>query len=199
MSSLSKSPIIVFTRKYLLFYKCVSWGCCNDQPWKPRVGHTDFWHGIVRAIFAQGLFGVPGLSTPAGFEVAQQRALRETEQLVETACNNPPGALTVETFDQLSDSLCKVADLVMAHSHTQRSLASLLLSSQTPPCWIWNTLDVVFLFLQADFVKVGHPDPAFRDAAEKACINIGTVVERYEPSSVVSLVKYYMMSSKTLF
>uniref|UniRef100_A0A8C7DCW5 Mitochondrial intermediate peptidase n=1 Tax=Oncorhynchus kisutch TaxID=8019 RepID=A0A8C7DCW5_ONCKI len=30
----------------------------------------------------------------------------------------------------------------------------------------------------ADFVKVGHPDPAFRDAAEKACINIGTVVER---------------------
>uniref|UniRef100_A0A674BII3 Mitochondrial intermediate peptidase n=1 Tax=Salmo trutta TaxID=8032 RepID=A0A674BII3_SALTR len=88
-----------------------------------------------------GLFGVPGLSTPAGFEVAQQRALRETEQLVETACNNPPGALTVETFDQLSDSLCKVADL-------------------------------------ADFVKVGHPDPAFRDAAEKACINIGTVVER---------------------
>lgn len=61
------------------------------------------------------------------------------------------------------------------------------------------TLNVVFLFLQADFVKVGHPDPAFRDAAEKACINIGTVVERYEPSSVVSLVKYYMMSSKTRF
>ncbi|XP_071187370.1 mitochondrial intermediate peptidase-like isoform X1 [Salvelinus alpinus] len=114
--------------------------------------HVTTWSPVGAAFNAQqtkvdlfqknvGLFGVPGLSTPAGFEVAQQRALRETEQLVETACNNPPGALTVETFDQLSDSLCKVADL-------------------------------------ADFVKVGHPDPAFRDAAEKACINIGTVVER---------------------
>uniref|UniRef100_A0A8C7DHC5 Mitochondrial intermediate peptidase n=1 Tax=Oncorhynchus kisutch TaxID=8019 RepID=A0A8C7DHC5_ONCKI len=114
--------------------------------------HVTTWSPVGAAFNAQqrkvdllqknvGLFGVPALSTPAGFEVAQQRALRETEQLVETACNNPPGALTVETFDQLSDSLCKVADL-------------------------------------ADFVKVGHPDPAFRDAAEKACINIGTVVER---------------------
>ncbi|CAB1352571.1 unnamed protein product [Coregonus sp. 'balchen'] len=114
--------------------------------------HVTTWSPVGAAFNAQrrkvdlfqknvGLFGVPGLSTPAGFEVAQQRALRETEQLVETACNNPPGALTVETFDQLSDSLCKVADL-------------------------------------ADFVKVGHPDPAFRDAAEKACINMGTVVER---------------------
>uniref|UniRef100_A0A8C8IEE6 Peptidase M3A/M3B catalytic domain-containing protein n=1 Tax=Oncorhynchus tshawytscha TaxID=74940 RepID=A0A8C8IEE6_ONCTS len=114
--------------------------------------HVTTWSPVGAAFNAQqrkvdlfqknvGLFGVPALSTPAGFEVAQQRALRETEQLVEIACNNPPGALTVETFDQLSDSLCKVADL-------------------------------------ADFVKVGHPDPAFRDAAEKACINIGTVVER---------------------
>uniref|UniRef100_A0A6Q2ZEW0 Mitochondrial intermediate peptidase n=1 Tax=Esox lucius TaxID=8010 RepID=A0A6Q2ZEW0_ESOLU len=88
-----------------------------------------------------GLFGVPELSSPAGFKVAQQKALRKTELLVATACSNPPGALTVETFDQLSDSLCKVADL-------------------------------------ADFVKVGHPDPAFRKAAEKACINIGTAVEK---------------------
>ena len=36
--------------------------------------------------------------------------------------------------------------------------------------------------LQADFVKVGHPDPSFRDAAEKACLNIGTVVEKYDPA-----------------
>uniref|UniRef100_A0A6Q2WUK7 Mitochondrial intermediate peptidase n=1 Tax=Esox lucius TaxID=8010 RepID=A0A6Q2WUK7_ESOLU len=91
--------------------------------------------------FKRGLFGVPELSSPAGFKVAQQKALRKTELLVATACSNPPGALTVETFDQLSDSLCKVADL-------------------------------------ADFVKVGHPDPAFRKAAEKACINIGTAVEK---------------------
>ncbi|KAI1903373.1 hypothetical protein AGOR_G00026520 [Albula goreensis] len=88
-----------------------------------------------------GLFGVPELCTQAGFEVVENKALKETEQLVNRACSSPPGALTVETFDQLSDSLCKVADL-------------------------------------ADFVKVAHPDPSFREAAERTCINIGTVVEK---------------------
>uniref|UniRef100_A0A8C9W6S2 Mitochondrial intermediate peptidase n=1 Tax=Scleropages formosus TaxID=113540 RepID=A0A8C9W6S2_SCLFO len=88
-----------------------------------------------------GLFGVPELSSPGGFEVTSERALKETEQLVDTVCKNPPGASTVQAFDQLSDSLCKVADL-------------------------------------ADFIKVAHPDPAFREAAEKACLKIGTMVEK---------------------
>uniref|UniRef100_A0AAQ5YW16 Peptidase M3A/M3B catalytic domain-containing protein n=1 Tax=Amphiprion ocellaris TaxID=80972 RepID=A0AAQ5YW16_AMPOC len=30
----------------------------------------------------------------------------------------------------------------------------------------------------ADFIKVAHPDPAFREAAEKTCVDIGTVVEK---------------------
>ncbi|KAJ8368829.1 hypothetical protein SKAU_G00088570 [Synaphobranchus kaupii] len=88
-----------------------------------------------------GLFGVPALTSPGGFEIVQERALKETERLVERACNSPPGPLTVQTFDQLSDNLCKVADL-------------------------------------ADFIKVAHPDPAYRDAAEKTCVKIGTVVEK---------------------
>ncbi|XP_075906076.1 mitochondrial intermediate peptidase-like [Nelusetta ayraudi] len=88
-----------------------------------------------------GLFGVPELSCPAGFEVATNEALRNTERLLEKACSCSPGVETVESFDQLSDGLCKVADL-------------------------------------ADFVKVAHPDPEFRKAAEKTCIEIGTVVEK---------------------
>uniref|UniRef100_A0A7N8WK71 Mitochondrial intermediate peptidase n=1 Tax=Mastacembelus armatus TaxID=205130 RepID=A0A7N8WK71_9TELE len=88
-----------------------------------------------------GLFGVPELSCPAGFQVATRIALKNTELLVEKACSCPPGVDTVQTFDQLSDGLCKVADL-------------------------------------ADFVKIAHPDPAFREAAEKTCIEIGTVVEK---------------------
>ncbi|KAF7665417.1 hypothetical protein LDENG_00144300 [Lucifuga dentata] len=88
-----------------------------------------------------GLFGVSELSSPAGFQVATDRALRNTELLLEKVCSSSPGAQTVETFDQLSDGLCKVADL-------------------------------------ADFVKVAHPDPAFREAAEKTCVEIGTVVEK---------------------
>ncbi|MBN3324916.1 MIPEP peptidase, partial [Atractosteus spatula] len=88
-----------------------------------------------------GLFAVPELSSPEGFEVAQEKALRQTERLVERVCTSRPGPQVVETFDQLSDSLCRVADL-------------------------------------ADFVKVAHPDAAYREAAEKTCIRIGTVVEK---------------------
>ncbi|XP_064501440.1 mitochondrial intermediate peptidase isoform X1 [Pseudopipra pipra] len=88
-----------------------------------------------------GLFGVPELSCPEGFQEAQDKALHESEQLVQKACSTPPGPETVRIFDQLSDSLCRVADL-------------------------------------ADFVKVAHPDFAFREAAEEACRNIGTVVEK---------------------
>ncbi|TNN01618.1 hypothetical protein fugu_011000 [Takifugu bimaculatus] len=88
-----------------------------------------------------GLFGVPELSCPEGFEVATKKALKKTECLLEKACRGPPGVQTVEAFDQLSDGLCKVADL-------------------------------------ADFVKVAHPDPEYRKAAEKTCIEIGTVVEK---------------------
>ncbi|KAM4589784.1 mitochondrial intermediate peptidase-like [Fundulus diaphanus] len=88
-----------------------------------------------------GLFGLPELSCPAGFQAATETALRNTERLLHKACSCPPGVETVECFDQLSDGLCKVADL-------------------------------------ADFIKVAHPDPAYREAAEKTCVEIGTVVEK---------------------
>uniref|UniRef100_A0A674JIF2 Mitochondrial intermediate peptidase-like n=1 Tax=Terrapene triunguis TaxID=2587831 RepID=A0A674JIF2_9SAUR len=88
-----------------------------------------------------GLFGVPELSSPEGFQEAQEKALQETEQLVQKACTTPPGPQIVMIFDQLSDALCRVADL-------------------------------------ADFVKIAHPDFAFREAAEETCRNIGTMVEK---------------------
>ncbi|KAJ1113888.1 hypothetical protein NDU88_002129 [Pleurodeles waltl] len=58
-----------------------------------------------------GLFGVPELSSPEGFQLAQEKALKETEFLVERACTTTPGPQTVGIFDQLSDALCRVADL----------------------------------------------------------------------------------------
>ena len=60
----------------------------------------------------QGLFGVPDLSCPEGFQEAQDKALQESEQLVQKACSTPPGPEIVMIFDQLSDALCRVADLV---------------------------------------------------------------------------------------
>lgn len=68
----------------------------------------------VLALFfgSQGLFGVPELSAPEGFHLAQEKALRQTDLLVERACSTPPGPQTVRIFDELSDSLCRVADLV---------------------------------------------------------------------------------------
>uniref|UniRef100_A0A8C9Q6C7 Mitochondrial intermediate peptidase n=1 Tax=Spermophilus dauricus TaxID=99837 RepID=A0A8C9Q6C7_SPEDA len=88
-----------------------------------------------------GLFGVPELNAPEGFYIAQEEALRKTELLVERACSTPPGPQTVLIFDELSDALCRVADL-------------------------------------ADFVKIAHPEPAFREAAEETCRSIGTMVEK---------------------
>ncbi|GAB5566226.1 mitochondrial intermediate peptidase isoform X2 [Prionailurus iriomotensis] len=90
---------------------------------------------------AGGLFGVPELSAPEGFRVAQENALRKADLLVERVCSVAPGPQTVLIFDELSDSLCRVADL-------------------------------------ADFVKIAHPEPAFREAAEEACTSIGTAVEK---------------------
>ncbi|XP_051882085.1 mitochondrial intermediate peptidase-like isoform X1 [Pristis pectinata] len=103
----------------------------NARSW----GKVDFFGKNV------GLFGVPELSSPEGFQVAQENALKETEHLVEQACISPPGPQTVQIFDKLSDCLCRVADL-------------------------------------ADFIKVAHPDPLFREAAEITCLTVGTMVEK---------------------
>lgn len=73
-------------------------------------------------MWLQGLFRVPELSCPAGFQVATETALKNTERLVEKACSSSPGVQTVQCFDQLSDELCKVADLV---SSTHKSVLNL--------------------------------------------------------------------------
>lgn len=74
-------------------------------------------------LWPQGLFGVPELSCPAGFEVATKKALQNTDHLLEKACSCSPGVETVESFDQLSDGLCKVADLVSL-KHQNRCIST---------------------------------------------------------------------------
>lgn len=67
---------------------------------------------LEQSVGFQGLFGVPELSAPEGFRVAQEEALRKADLLVERVCSTPPGPRTVLIFDELSDCLCRVADLV---------------------------------------------------------------------------------------
>lgn len=73
----------------------------------------------------QGLFGVPELSAPEGFRIAQENALRKTDLLVARACSTPPGPQTVLIFDELSDALCRVADLVRFGVKTCNSLSKI--------------------------------------------------------------------------
>ncbi|XP_069894082.1 mitochondrial intermediate peptidase-like [Dipodomys merriami] len=109
----------------------------------------------------RGLFGVPELSAPEGFRIAQEEALRKADSLVERACSTPPGPQTVVIFDELSDALCRVADL-------------------------------------ADFVKIAHPEPAFREAAEEACRSIGTVVEKLNTNVDLYQSLQKLLADKTL-
>ncbi|XP_041055946.1 mitochondrial intermediate peptidase isoform X1 [Carcharodon carcharias] len=138
----------MLNRRILMLFKCI-----RGRRLKTYRNVSTSWSPVGAAFNARprrkadlfgknvGLFGVHELSSPVGFQVAQENALKETEQLVEQACRTPPGPQVVQIFDRLSDCLCRVADL-------------------------------------ADFVKVAHPDPSFREAAEITCMTIGTAVEK---------------------
>ena len=47
-----------------------------------------------------------------GFYLLQQQAFHESEDLIQEAINPKRNRKLVQIFDQLSDSLCRVADLV---------------------------------------------------------------------------------------
>ena len=58
-----------------------------------------------------GLFGLPQLRQPEGFYTMKDQAIRDTQRLVQETCDPYRTRKMVEVFDELSDSLCKVADL----------------------------------------------------------------------------------------
>lgn len=58
----------------------------------------------------QGLFNKPELTTFEGFYTLKDQAIEATDRLIEEATNSPTHPM-VEIFDELSDTLCKVADL----------------------------------------------------------------------------------------
>lgn len=59
----------------------------------------------------QGLFNKPELITAEGFYTLRDRAIAATDELIAEATSGNPTRPMVEIFDELSDTLCKVADL----------------------------------------------------------------------------------------
>lgn len=59
----------------------------------------------------QGLFGIPELRGHEGFFVLQDRAINKTDDLIAEAISPDRNRKIVQVFDELSDTLCKVADL----------------------------------------------------------------------------------------
>ncbi|KAL5005156.1 hypothetical protein ScPMuIL_018612 [Solemya velum] len=72
-----------------------------------------------------GLFQIPELRDYSGFYLLQQRVQHEVESLVEEATSPNRQRKIVQIFDQLSDSLCKVADMAdfIRYAHPQKSYA----------------------------------------------------------------------------
>ncbi|XP_055374627.1 mitochondrial intermediate peptidase [Condylostylus longicornis] len=58
-----------------------------------------------------GVFNIKQLRTPEGFYLLQEDVISKTENLVDEAVSLNRKRKLVEIFDELSDSLCKVADL----------------------------------------------------------------------------------------
>ncbi|XP_046959295.1 mitochondrial intermediate peptidase [Vanessa cardui] len=57
-----------------------------------------------------GLFNKPELTSFEGFYTLKEQAIAATDRLIEEATSNPTRPM-VDIFDELSDTLCKVADL----------------------------------------------------------------------------------------
>jgi len=81
---------------------------------------TQFYTAFIKLYFVhvllfknvfKGLFGIPELKSEDGFDILKNRALTEVDALIEEATNKDRKRKMVEIFDELSNTLCKVADM----------------------------------------------------------------------------------------
>lgn len=74
------------------------------------------------------MFGIPELNSYNGFHVLKDKCLSDTERLINEAVSPRRDRKIVEVFDELSDTLCKVADLAefirVAHPSSSYSQAA---------------------------------------------------------------------------
>uniref|UniRef100_A0A0K0DYP4 Peptidase_M3 domain-containing protein n=1 Tax=Strongyloides stercoralis TaxID=6248 RepID=A0A0K0DYP4_STRER len=69
---------------------------------------------LIRRYLSTGLFGVPQLSSPSGFKEFSKLTIEKSQNLVNQIINNKPhnpNRPYVALFDDISNEICKVADL----------------------------------------------------------------------------------------
>lgn len=66
---------------------------------------------FIMQYFLKGLFSIPELKSENGFDILKSRALAQVDILIEEATNKNRKRKMVEIFDELSNTLCKVADM----------------------------------------------------------------------------------------
>ena len=67
---------------------------------------------IVSHVF-QGLFSIPELQDHTGFSLLQEKVSEEIDSLIIEATSPTRDRKIVEIFDELSDCVCRVADMVI--------------------------------------------------------------------------------------
>ena len=60
----------------------------------------------------QGLFSIPELTDHTGFALLENKVTDEIESLIKEATSPSRDRKIVEIFDELSDCVCRVADMV---------------------------------------------------------------------------------------
>lgn len=119
--------------------------------WGPLTTAFNFPHSNLNTSPTTGLFALPQLSDSAGFDVMKNEALQEGEELVQKALKHASKPELVDIFDELSDVLCRAADLSefvrMAHPDKDFAMAA----------------EETSLGISA-FVEVLNTDPALYDA-----------------------------------
>lgn len=72
---------------------------------------------------SQGLFGIPQLTDHTGFYELKDEVISRTDELVKEICSAERRRILTQVFDELSDALCRVADMAefIRNAHTNKN------------------------------------------------------------------------------
>ncbi|CAK9290706.1 unnamed protein product [Gordionus sp. m RMFG-2023] len=115
------------------FYLNKKYYPCYNQIFKRKFNYTvfDFNKLNVKTNKALGLFGISELNNPDGFLILEKRALNKCDDVLDQILSNNHKKKLIALFDDLSDTLCQVADLAefIRTCHPQNSYSQAALKT----------------------------------------------------------------------